>query len=366
MSDDDINDSDLAKHAEGAVAAYREIQSLYAQFAKTGARIILEALDLSEAPVHSVEGRGKSLESFQTKAMIPADTSPVEPKYKEPTKEITDLAGVRVITYFPRTVEVVANLVESQFKVLEKFDKGEELIEEGKFGYQSLHYLVHLSAARTNLPEYQRFEGMIMEVQVRTILQHAWAEMEHDIQYKAESVIPRSIRRRFLALAGMLEIADREFQAIQDEDEELRQAARTSVNLGNFADVEITPDSLKSYLDKHFGADARYNNWSYNLAARQLRRKGFETLRQVDDCVNGLDDGRISRILHGGYRQGQISRFEDSLMAGMGENFIELHPWAKGGFWRDFHRGNLDKLRQAGIEIGCYNPIAADENHQAP
>ena len=64
---------------------------------------------------------------------------------------------------------------------------------------------------------------------------HAWAEIEHDIQYKSTETIPRLIRRRFMSLAGMLEIADREFQAIQDEDQSVRQNARNAVESGALA-----------------------------------------------------------------------------------------------------------------------------------
>ena len=56
-------------------------------------------------------------------------------------------------------------------------DKGESLLEEERFGYQSVHYLVSLNKVRTSLPEYQRFTDAIVEVQVKTILQHAWAEI---------------------------------------------------------------------------------------------------------------------------------------------------------------------------------------------
>jgi ppGpp synthetase/RelA/SpoT-type nucleotidyltranferase len=96
---------------------------------------------------------------------------------------------------------------------MEKSDKAQALLEDEKFGYASIHYLVRLKVNRTDLSEYSRFKGLVAEIQVRTILQHAWAEIEHDIQYK--SAIPSSIRRRFMSLAGMLEIGDREFQAIQ-------------------------------------------------------------------------------------------------------------------------------------------------------
>lgn len=60
-----------------------------------------------------------------------------------------------------------------EFSVIEHFDKGESLIEEERFGYQSVHYLIKLDNVRISLPEYQRFENAKVEVQVRTILQHA-------------------------------------------------------------------------------------------------------------------------------------------------------------------------------------------------
>jgi len=105
--------------------------------------------------------------------------------------QITDLAGVRVITFFPRNLSDVCTCIDSEFDVAEKKDKGEELVAEGRFGYQSIHYLVQLGVTRTALPEYKKFEGFTAEIQVRTILQHAWAEMEHDIQYKSVAAIPK-------------------------------------------------------------------------------------------------------------------------------------------------------------------------------
>src|SRR5581483_3746026 len=124
-----------------------------------------------------------------------------------------------------------------EFDVVEWSDKGQILVEEERFGYQSIHYLVRIKRNRSQLPEYERFRDAV-------------AEIEHDIQYKGATVIPLEIRRRFMALAGMLELADREFQAIQSADAELRAAARTSVVQGRLEGVEITPDALKAYLDR--------------------------------------------------------------------------------------------------------------------
>ena len=227
------NGFDFAAHEQRAVATYRERQGFYESLATIVKRILEEALKQKGKEVHSVQARAKEPSSFGKKAALSSETDPAKPKYPRPLEEITDIAGVRVITYLPTTVEEINQIIEAEFQIVERFDKGAELIEEDRFGYQSIHYLVKITSQRSRLPEYAPFADVIAEIQVRTILQHAWAEIEHDIQYKSASVIPADIRRRFMALAGMLELADREFQAIQNADKELAKTARSRVEGDN-------------------------------------------------------------------------------------------------------------------------------------
>jgi len=238
-------------------------------------------------------------------------------------------------------------------------------VEEERFGYQSVHYLVRLSNARAALPEYQRFAGAITEVQVRTILQHAWAEIEHDIQYKSSAAIPRDIRRRFMALAGMLELADREFQAIQDEDAALNRAAVALINENRLSDVEVTPTALKLYLDRKLGADGRMSEFSYDWTVRLLKRLGFRTLAQIDECVAKYDDDKVSRILTG-TRQGQLTRFEHLVLASMGEKFIERHTFAGQDWYGPYQRNQLQRLSEAGVLPINYDPLPLQLNPAAP
>lgn len=308
-------------------------------------------------PVHSIEARAKDLESFGNKAIKPSDENPNLPKYPNPILEITDLAGVRVIAFLPKTLYSIEKLLNDQFQVIERTDKGQELSDQGKFGYQSIHFLVRLAPARATLPEYSSCKDLIAEVQVRTILQHAWAELEHDIQYKSYTVIPKSIRRRFTALAGLLEIADREFQAIQDDDQQQRSNARESIATGTLETVEITPDALTAYADKRLGPDGRMREWSYSWMAGLLKKLGFKNFDQVEKCIAGYDDDQISRILWG-TRLGQLSRLEEMLFAGMGENFINHHHYTSEEWFKNRRTRQLEMLRDAGIAIGTYSPDA--------
>lgn len=250
---------------------------------------------------------------------------------------------------------MVDDIIKMQFDVLERSDKIQSLIKEDKFGYGSIHCLVRLNDNRTSLLEYTRFKGLVAEIQIRTILQHGWAEIEHDIQYKAVETIPNTIRRRFMALAGLLEIADREFQAIQDEDERLATEARKSLQEGKLEQVEITPDALKAYLDKKLGADGRMTEFSYQWMAKLLRGLGFSDFKDIEECISGYDDDQLSRVLWG-TRQGQLSRFEYLLLAGMAENFIKFHLWKDQDWFISSRQKDLEKLREAGIAIGAYLP----------
>jgi hypothetical protein len=206
------------------------------------------------------------------------------------------------------------------------------------------------------LPEYAPFAQTVTEIQVRTILQHAWAEIEHDIQYKSASVIPTELRRRFMALAGMLEIADREFQSIQDADQRLTEEARSRVESGQLERVEITPDALKAFLNKRLGPDGRMSEFSYDWTARLLRALGFKTLEQVKKCIHGYDDDSLSRIASGGFRQGQTTRFEYMLLAGMGEMFIRRHPYAGAAWYSPREHEKLKKFRAEGVDVRAYDP----------
>jgi hypothetical protein len=240
--------------------------------------------------------------------------------------------------------------------MIERVDHTATAQQEERLGYQSVHYLVRLGSNRKRLPEYRRFDGLVAEVQVRTVMQHAWAEIEHDIRYKSKSAIPLAISRRFMTLAGLLEIADREFQAIQEEDASLREAARSLIDEGRLSEVEVTADAMRTYLDSRLGPDDRISDFTYEWIAKILRALGFQTLAQINECISGLDDDRLSRIALG-TRSGQITRFEVLLVAAMGsDTYLQNHPLGELAWYRSSVDHWVEKLKQNGVTIGSYIP----------
>ena len=152
----------------------------------------------------SVTARTKSVASFAAKADRSVDGRRL---YTDPLSEITDQIGLRVITFLRDDVTTVANLLGEEMQLLDDRDMGQETAREGRWGYASRHLLVAVEG-----------EQQPASIQVRTVLQHAWAEFEHDIRYKGS--IPEEdapdLDRRFTLAAGLLELADREFSAIRE------------------------------------------------------------------------------------------------------------------------------------------------------
>ena len=145
-------------------------------------------------------------------------------KNYETLNDVKDIAGIRIITYFENDVDKVAEIIESEF-VIDKentIDK-RAVIDPDRFGYLSLHYVVSLNKTRLGLRENKDYKNLPAEIQIRSILQHAWAEIEHDHGYKTKNDVPRMVRRKFSQVAGLLEIADEVFIAIRKELDEYKK-----------------------------------------------------------------------------------------------------------------------------------------------
>jgi ppGpp synthetase/RelA/SpoT-type nucleotidyltranferase len=203
--------------------------------------LIQELLTDKGLRVLSVSYRVKARDSLERKLQR-------SPERYSSLSDITDLLGVRVITYFQDEVDVVAEIIEHEFGIdQENSIDRRATLEPDRFGYLSLHYIAQIHEKRANLVEYRRFHDCAFELQIRSILQHAWAEMEHDLGYKNEQAIPRLIRRRFSRLASLLEMADEEFAQLRDELQKYSEEVESAIE-GQPETVFIDKQSLASFI----------------------------------------------------------------------------------------------------------------------
>jgi len=220
---------------------YSQQHGLYSDFSKKVEGLVQELLKQKGIRVHSITSRVKDPNSLHGKL------NRSNGKYTQ-LGQITDLVGIRIITYFEDEIDAIANIIEQEFELDEQnsVDK-RSLHDPDRFGYMSLHYVVGLPEKRRELTEYARFQDCKVEIQVRSILQHTWAEIEHDLGYKTKQAIPKEIRRSFSRLAGLLELADLEFARIRDQLEEYENEVQEQIT-DTPAQVFIDQTSLKSYI----------------------------------------------------------------------------------------------------------------------
>lgn len=160
--------------------------------------------------------------------------------------DITDILGCRVVCFLADEIDKIGKKIEEFFVVdWEKSSDKRALIKEDTFGYVSLHYIC-------SLPFGDRWPdeicGKKFEIQIKTILQHAWSVIHHDIGYKSDFGVPRAINRQFARLAGLLELADDEFVRARDNMLEYTEDIRKRIITDDADDVVINMISLNEYV----------------------------------------------------------------------------------------------------------------------
>lgn len=230
----------LALSPEDHSAKYSEVRETYADFSERLSTLIEELITASEIDVAKMEFRAKTVDSFLEKIQRDGKS------YNEPLTDVTDLAGVRVIVYYTDDVDKVYNVLKSEFNIDETKTEDKTAKDPDRFGYLSKHYIVSIKEPRGNLGEWKRFSGIKAEVQVKTILQHAWAAIDHKNRYKSKDEIPKNIARKLFRISALLEVADDEFLAFRKMSEEQREYYRKSFKKGGLS-AEINADSIEIY-----------------------------------------------------------------------------------------------------------------------
>ena len=180
---------------------YSQSRNLIVNELKINVDKILSCLDTN--PV--VSGRIKNFSSVYSKYIRLLKNGVHDPK-------ITDLLGVRVICPFIEDLQAAEDIISKNYDVMEREVKGHYSFKE--FGYESIHLLIKIPRELTD--KYGNPGSDIAEIQIRTILQDAWAEVEHELVYKAEfSPFDEPMKRKLAAVNANLSLADIIFQEIR-------------------------------------------------------------------------------------------------------------------------------------------------------
>lgn len=223
-------------------AQYSDLRAIYEEYAVRLQRLLVELLDHASIDAEAVEARAKTVDSFVKKIQVKGQ------QYPNPIADMPDLVGLRIVTYIVDDAIAARKVLEENFEIdWDRSSVGVGVGDPDRFGYVSDHFQVRLRKERAALPEWAGFSYICAEVQVRTVLQHAWAAISHKLQYKAEQEVPRKLRRQLSRISALLEVADKEFSELTEATAQLDADYVAALEAGNF-DVEINADSLAAFL----------------------------------------------------------------------------------------------------------------------
>ena len=234
---------------------------------------VIDSLKGYNFDLHLISARAKSFASILGKIRRKG--------YRDPARRLTDQLGVRVITYYANDVDRVAVALRARLDVDESksIDKRTDLnIQE--FGYRSVHLIARLRESDSMQPNCSKLKRHVFEVQIRSILEHAWAEIEHETNYKAGINFPDLYKRRFGAIAGALEILESQFLVQKKERDSMIDMYRVTYEKGNDGDVRLDAARLLGLLE------ARR---PLGLSWRQAEMSGSPFPPRLEaTCVNAL------------------------------------------------------------------------------
>jgi ppGpp synthetase/RelA/SpoT-type nucleotidyltranferase len=214
--------------------------------------------------------------------------------------EITDIVGLRIVTYFEDDIDKISEIFKSEFDIDFPNSIDKRNLDADKFGYRSLHYVASFNKTRLSLTEYKKFKGLKFEVQIRSILQHSWAEIEHDLGYKGANEIPITAKRTFYRVAALLEQADIEFVKLRKEISEHEliikeqiSSASSMVKIDKSAIIAFIKESSAlnniettiQNLTNAVRSKASDSSYIASTVMERLKAQNIETVKQLEDLI---------------------------------------------------------------------------------
>jgi putative GTP pyrophosphokinase len=252
---------------------------------------------------------------FQSVQSRVKDKNKLRNKFRDSSKrytkldDITDLAALRVITYYEDEVDTVKEIIQQQFDIDMARSVDKRNTEPDRFGYHAVNLICTHLQRRLEDVEYKKFSGTCCEIQITSVLQHTWSEIEHE-WYDLKESYPDSIKRRFSRLAALIEIADTEFLEIR----KLRMDYRRSVAVQVEAEVQelrVDAVSVRAFIDQEplvrrldekigalLGLELRdpIPEVGAEMRAAAANLAGLHTLHSLREAINRYEVGVLEYV----------------------------------------------------------------------
>src|SRR3990170_4787256 len=158
--------------AQELVNEYKEKRALFEEYTKTIRLLLENLLRKHHIQFQTMQSRTKDVSNFYDKLSREKELQ------DKKLFEMKDLSGCRVIFYFEENIDQFAEILHTEFEIVD------DEVKSSPNEYNARHIVLRLKENRCNLSESSEFRGLTCEIQLTTVLYHAWSEIQHDIIYK--------------------------------------------------------------------------------------------------------------------------------------------------------------------------------------
>ena len=284
---------------------YVESLKLYEEFAARIRNLIQDLVELEGVEFYAIEGWAET----------PAEILRILSTLEEKDLAGVDLVRVRVLLRFPEDVLKVEELVKSEFENDPKRSVPSSQLEDPfRFGYPAVVYILALNDSRSRLREWAKYKDLTFRLELRTLLQEAWATIFPRVNQTVGSISEKKLTRELVLLSSLLEKADEGFlnlrRVIKDEALLVPPSANKPVNQSAPTEAEklFTDEELymlfrddESLLGRwnaialeagfpEFTPDAEYLRDSFAHLCNILRESGINTLSEVRKFLADMEN----------------------------------------------------------------------------
>jgi ppGpp synthetase/RelA/SpoT-type nucleotidyltranferase len=261
-------------------AEYRERKATFERLASEIEFALESVIESENIKAHSITKRVKSAKSIAEKAE--------RKEFDDPLGQLEDIVGVRVVTLFLSDLPRLDELIRKSFTIYASDDKvtGND---PASFGYMSVHYVASLHDKHSG-PRYDDLKGVRFEIQTRTIVMDAWANISHYLDYKGTSSIPEGLRKDFFALSGLFYVADQHFEIFTDRAQLSQEKARQELQQSNLVgSVDINLDTMQAFLLDRYKDRRDIARSSISEFVEEVTRAGYDDIGTLERTLDGAD-----------------------------------------------------------------------------
>jgi ppGpp synthetase/RelA/SpoT-type nucleotidyltranferase len=295
-------------HIDELGISYVEKLTLYEEYSLRIRNLVQDLVEREDIEICSIEGWAKA----------PAELVKSLHSHYEGNESgldsIADLVTVRVLLRFPEDVRKVEDIICSEFRVdMTRSIPLSGLEDPFRFGYPAALYTLTISEGRSLLREWRKYKDISFRLELRTVLQEAWATISPRVTKSVDSIAEKKLKRKLVRLAALLEEADEGFLSLWEEVKDVAvlvpptpesPVEETSVSAERtytedelytlFSDGENTLNKWSSAAIKAgfpiFVPSPHYLKESFQYLNKVFRAAGIDTISEVEKFLADLEE----------------------------------------------------------------------------